>query len=129
MESELNQFLSNEQESNANENWNKLAKTTKQMKLMEYADAYASENNLDDETRMKLRVFLKASLEGKKFQRAKDVLYDKTAGKITEIPILVRETDSNRFTIRNLGQQTMHNLTPTTSANMLAKRTMKHKVV
>jgi len=127
METELNKFLSNEQESNANGNWNKLAKTTKLTKLYDYAYLYATENKLDDETCLKLRVFLKASLEGKKFQRAKDVNYDKNAGKIKEIPILVMDASTNRFTLRNLTGLAMNNLTPTNVVANSGKKTLKHK--
>ena len=46
--------------------------------------------------------FLKDSLDRKKLQRVKDVIYDKTSGEVKEIPGLFYNKSSNHFTLRNL---------------------------
>ena len=80
--SNLEKFLENEQNNNKNDPWCKLDKTIKTKKLTEYVNLYKVENNLDDEESELLISFFKDCLDRKKFQRVKDVIYDKSTGLI-----------------------------------------------
>ena len=86
--SNLEKFLENEKNNNINDPWCKLNKTVKIQKLTEYAKIYKLDNNLDNEESELLISFFKDCLDRKKFQRVKDVIYDKTTGLIKEIPAL-----------------------------------------
>ena len=76
----LDKYLENEKNSNANEPWSKLDKTAKIKKLALFAEGYKSDHTLSDEEFSKLTSFLKDCLDMKKLQRVKDVIYDKTNG-------------------------------------------------
>lgn len=97
----LDKYLENEKNNNANEPWSKLDKTVKFKKLNIYADKYKTENNLSNEEFGKLIFFFKDCLDRKKLQRVKDVVYDKTTGEIKEIPALHHNKQSNHYTLKN----------------------------
>jgi len=103
--SNLEKFLENEQINNKNEPWCKLDKTIKTQKLIEYVNLYKEENNLDDEESKLLISFFKDCLNRKKFQRVKDVIYDKTTGLIKEIPALSYIKATKHFTLKNIDKR------------------------
>ena len=61
-----------------------------------------------------LSVFLKDSLDKKKLSRVKDVIYDKEAGIIKEIPALVYTKSNKHFTLKNIDKRvsTLKSLAP-----------------
>ena len=97
----LDKFLENEKNSNANEPWSKLDKTAKIKKISVFSEKYKTENTLSDDEFEKLTSFLKDCLDRKKLQRVKDVIYDKTTGEIKDIPALHHNKQSNHFTLKN----------------------------
>ena len=97
----LDKFLENEKNSNANEPWSKLDKTAKIKKISVFAEKYKTENTLSDDEFEKLTGFLKDCLDRKKLQRVKDVIYDKLTGEIKDIPALHHNKQSNHFTLKN----------------------------
>jgi hypothetical protein len=103
--SNLEKFLENEQNNNKNEPWCKLDKTIKTQKLNEYVKIYKEENNLSDEESELLIAFFKDCLDRKKFQRVKDVIYDKTSGLIKEIPALSYTKATKHFTLKNIDKR------------------------
>ena len=103
--SNLEKFLENEQNNNKNEPWCKLDKTIKTKKLLEYVNLYKVENKLDDEESELLVIFFKDCLDRKRFQRVKDVVYDKTTGLIKEIPALSYTKATKHFTLKNIDKR------------------------
>jgi predicted mannosyl-3-phosphoglycerate phosphatase (HAD superfamily) len=103
--SNLEKFLENEQNNNKNEPWCKLDKTIKTNKLLEYVNLYKVENKLDDEESELLVTFFKDCLDRKRFQRVKDVVYDKTTGLIKEIPALSYTKATKHFTLKNIDKR------------------------
>ena len=101
----LEKFLEKEQNNNKNEPWCKLDKTIKTQKLIEYVKIYKEENNLDDEESNLLIAFFKDCLDRKKFQRVKDVIYDKATGLIKEIPALSYTKATKHFTLKNIDKR------------------------
>jgi hypothetical protein len=97
----LDKFLENEKNSNANEPWSKLDKTAKIKKLTNFAEKYKTDHNLSDNEYINLTTFLKDCLDRKKLQRVKDVIYDKTNGEVKDIPALHHNKQSNHFTLKN----------------------------
>jgi hypothetical protein len=97
----LDKFLENEKNSNANEPWSKLDKTVKTKKLTIFAENYKTQHNLSDDEYNKLTIFLKDCLDRKKLQRVKDVIYDKTNGEVKDVPALHHNKQSNHFTLKN----------------------------
>ena len=97
----LDKFLENEKNNNANEPWSKLDKTAKIKKLSVFAESYKTDHNLTEEEYAKLTNFLKDCLDRKKLQRVKDVTYDKANGEVKDIPALHHNKQSNHFTLKN----------------------------
>ena len=69
--------------------------------MFEYVQTYKVKNNLDEEEGKLLTCFLKDSLDRKRFQRVKDVDYDKTTGIIKDIPALAYTKNTKHFTLKN----------------------------
>ena len=103
--SNLDIFLENEKNNNINEPWSKLDKTLKIKKLLNYAENYKIEKNLNEEEYKQFSLFLKDCLDRKKLQRVKDVIYDKTIGVIKDIPGLYHNKNKNHFTIKNIDKR------------------------
>ena len=103
--SNLEKFLENEQNNNKNDPWCKLDKTIKTKKLIEYVTLYKEENKLDEEESELLVLFFKDCLDRKKFQRVKDVIYDKATGLIKEIPALSYTKATKHFTLKNIDKR------------------------
>ena len=124
----LDKFLENEKNSNANEPWSKLDKTGKLKKLLAYADSYKTENLLSVEEYNKMVAFFKDCLDKKKLQRVKDVVYDKDNGVIKEIPALHFNKPTTHFTLKNIDKRvsTTRSLAPKkkgTAKNVAAEET------
>jgi hypothetical protein len=124
----LEKFLEDEKNNNKAEPWCKLDKTEKIKKILDFVEKYKKENNLDDEEAKLLLAFLKDSVDRKKLQRVKDVIYDKATGMIKEIPSLVYTKSNKHFTFKNLDKRisTMKSLTPKKNINPV-RGTIKKK--
>jgi hypothetical protein len=115
----LELFLENEQKNNKNEPWCKLDKTTKIKKLASFIDVYKEESNLDEEETNLLAVFLRDCLDRKRFQRVKDVTYDKETGTVKSIPALAYSKQTKHFTLKNIDKRvsTTKSLAPKKTQN------------
>lgn len=108
----VDSFLETEKQKNKVDSWNKLDKTMKIQKLHVYAEKYAIEQG-KDVTQLK-RFFIDA-LEKGKFQKTKDVIYDKENQVIASIPALLYNTATNNYTLRIMDPKrvsTLKSLTP-----------------
>lgn len=101
----LDKFLENEMTNNKAEPWSKLDKTVKTKKLLAFAEAYRKENELGEDEEKLLVAFLKDCLDKKRIYRVKDVLYDKDAGLIKEIPALAFNKATKHFTLKNMDKR------------------------
>ena len=103
-----------EKATNLNEPWCKLNKTIKTKKLIDFVETYKQTAELDEEEQALLITFFKDSLERKKLQRVKDVVYDKVNGQIKEIPALTYIKASKHFTLKNMDKRvsTLKSLAP-----------------
>jgi hypothetical protein len=125
--SNLDKFLETEKNNNKSEPWSKLDKTIKTQKLLEYAEKYKVEHEIDDTEVELLIVFLKDCLNRKKLYRVKDVIYDKTSGLIKEIPALTYLKASKHFTLKNIDKRvnTLKSLPPP-KKNSIVKGSVKN---
>ena len=112
--SNLDKFLELEKTNNSNEPWCKLNKTIKTKKLIEFVTIYINENQMSDDEGKLLVVFLKESMDRKKLQRVKDVIYDKVTGIVKEIPALCYTKATKHFTLKNIDKRlsTLKSLAP-----------------
>jgi hypothetical protein len=73
-----------------------------------------------------LIAFLKESMDRKKLQRVKDVIYDKVTGVVKEIPALCYTKATKHFTLKNIDKRlsTLKSLAP-----KKANGTIKNKTI
>ena len=110
--SNIDSFLETEKQKNKVDSWNKLDKTMKIQKLHTYAEKYAVEQGKDV---VQLKRFFIDALEKGKFQKTKDVVYDKENQAIVSIPALLYNTATNNYTLRIMDPKrvsTLKSLTP-----------------
>ena len=70
------------------------------MKINSYIETLVIENNLSGEEISELKEYMLNCLDKKKLQHVKDVVYDKTTGSIKNIPCLVFNKTSRKFTLK-----------------------------
>jgi hypothetical protein len=111
---DIDSILENENIHHKSESWNKLHKTTKLQVLHSFAEKYGIHHSLSAKEIRSLKQFLKESLEKKKLQKAKDIVYNKVKQEITEIPGLAFNQHTNSFTLRidTKRVSTLSSLTP-----------------
>jgi hypothetical protein len=127
--SNLDIFLENEKNVNVNEPWCKLNKTIKTKKLQDYVEKYKKEHELNEEESDILMNFFKDCLDRKKLQRVKDVIYDKEAGTIKEIPSLCYIKTNKHFTLKNTDKRisTLRSLAPKKSGQGTIRKKVESK--
>ena len=84
----LDQLIINEEENNKILPWNKLDKSIKLKKTMEFITEFSSHNDMTDEKMNELKNLLREKIQRKQLQKTKDVIYDIDSGKIKHIPAL-----------------------------------------
>lgn len=112
--SNLDKFLEEEKINNSNEPWCKLNKTIKYKRLLEFVEINKKEKKYTEAECKLLNIFLKDSLDKKKLLRVKDVVYDKDACVIKEIPALAYIKATKHFTLKNIDKRvsTLKSLAP-----------------
>jgi hypothetical protein len=114
-------FLEEEKKINSKKPWNKLEKSTKLKKLIDFVTIYSKNNELSIVKSSALKDYLFVSLERKKLQRTKDIIYDTITGKIKSIPGLDYNKNSNKFTLKRVDRKT------NTLKNLQPKRKIKER--
>ena len=93
-------LLDKERKLNKKEPWSKLDKTVKIKKLDDYVSRVTDEHSLTPLEAQSLKDYLASSLDRKKLQRVKDVIYDKALESIKSIPSLYFNTTTRKFTLK-----------------------------
>ncbi len=114
-------FLRNEKESNKNKPWSKLSKSSKLKKINQYVITYSEEKKLNEEQTKELKIYLLKSLERKKLQRQKDVVYDIETNAIKSITSLIFNKTTNKFTLKRSDKRT-------STLKSLAPKKIKKKI-
>ncbi len=90
--------------------WNKLNKSLKLKRVMDFADEFSEKEHLDDSKKEQLKQMLKDKLDRKCLQRVKDVVYNNTLEKIETIPSLIHT--QNKYTLRSDSVSPLASLAP-----------------
>ena len=119
----IESFLEKEKTMNKKQHWSKLSKLTKKNKIMDYCAEYSKKNNLNENEILELKAFLLKSLDRKKLQRVKDVIYDIENQIIINIPTLTINKQTNKYTLKNLDKKvsTLKSLAPRKNKNRKKK--------
>lgn len=111
----VKKYLETEKKSNNNKkvSWSNLTKTEKLNKINEYSLKYSKNNKLSQKQQENLSNTLKNYFNHKKFQKVKDVKYNKNTGVIDSIPNLYYNKVSKKFSLkRNEKKSTLNSLGP-----------------
>ena len=119
----IESFLEKEKTMNKKQHWSKLSKLIKKNKIMDYCDEYSKKNDLNENEIIELKAFLLKSLDRKKLQRVKDVIYDLENQIIINIPTLTINKQTNKYTLKNLDKKvsTLKSLAPRKNKNRKKK--------
>ena len=119
--SSLERILDNETNNNKKETWSKLNKTTKIIKLNNYADKLGEQNEMSEADIQNFKKYLGRALERKRLISAKEVMYDNVEGEIVNIPCLI--FSNRKFTLKRLEKRvsTLKSLGSGRSKNKLEK--------
>lgn len=101
----ISQFLEKEKKINSKKPWTRLQKSSKMDKLKTFANDYSKQKELSKIQSKKLLEFLISSLEKKKLQRTKDIVYDSKTGLIKSIPGLSVNKSTNKFTLKRVDKK------------------------
>jgi len=98
----IDSFLESEKNTNISDQWCKLNKSIRLDKLTSFANDYSIKNSLSDDEKTSLVDFFKDCLDKKKLNKVKDVVYDKTTGCVTDIPLLFFNKQHKTFTLKKV---------------------------
>ena len=98
-------FLEQEKKINSKKPWSRLQKSSKIEKLKQFVDEYSKQKQFTKIESKKLNEFLILSLEKKKLQRTKDIIYDSKNGIIKSIPGLVVNKETKKFTLKRIDKK------------------------
>ena len=90
--------------------WNKLNKSLKLKRMMDFADELSEKEELDELKTAQLKLMLRARLDRKCLQRVKDVVYNVEEGKIESIPTLIYV--QSKYTLRSDSACPLSSLAP-----------------
>ena len=111
---DIDKLLETDKKLNKSKPWSKIGKSTKSKKIKLFIKSFSIENKLKPEQIIKLTSYLMTSLEKKKLQRTKDVIYNVSTGKITKIPGLIFNKVKNKFSLKRVDKKrsTLKGLAP-----------------
>jgi len=113
--SNIDSILEQEKQNNKLETWTKLDKTVKLQKLHAFAEKYGKEHHFPLKEVKALKLFFIDCLDKNKLKTTKDILYDKDAGIILQVPALTLNPTTKTFTLKNIDSKrvsTIKSLTP-----------------
>ena len=95
----VDRLLDEEMKTNKNVTWARLDKGEKIRKLNEYSENYCSDpNNFCTDSQL-LKQYLIIALDRNRLQKVREVKYNKDTGTIENIPCLIFNTTTKRFTL------------------------------
>ena len=111
---DIDKLLETDKKLNKSKPWSKIGKSIKSKKIKLFIKSFSIENELKPEQIIKLTSYLMISLEKKKLQRTKDVIYNVSTGKITKIPGLIYNKVKNKFSLKRVDKKrsTLKGLAP-----------------
>lgn len=97
---ELDKFLLEEQNANEKQSWNKLSKTERLKKLdLFITNWFVKEYSLQEDETHSLKALINKLLERKKLVKSSELFYNEETGLIEEIPALLFNRKTRRFTL------------------------------
>lgn len=123
---DIEAYLEKEKNHHKNLTWSRLDRSSKIKKLHEYADEYGSKQKLSDKEISDLKIYFTRSINRKKLLRVREVSYDKENECVTDVPQLIFNKTSRKFTLKRSSQRTS-TLSSLGPGNTRKKRSNKKK--
>lgn len=99
---DFNDLLTEHNTERPKDNWAKLDKTTKVVKINEFVDTiYAEQHKLESTEIIRAKEFILDLVQKKRLTKAKDITYNKTECKITAIPSISYNASAKSFSVNN----------------------------
>ena len=110
----LDDFLEKEKTMNKNITWSRLNRSSKFSKLSAYSIKYSLDNNLSTSQQKLLEKYLHRAIDRKNLLKTKDVDYDKLSEEIINIPSLIFNNNTKKFTLKRCEKRasTLNSLGP-----------------
>lgn len=96
----IEKMLDKEKGNRKNISWSRMSKISRIKKLNQYANSYKDKNNLSEKEYEALKKYLSNALDRKRLIKVKEVKYDKDEECILDIPNLVFNVSSKKFTLK-----------------------------
>lgn len=96
----VDNFLEKERITNKKLAWARLERTQKLNKIYEFIDRYSEKNNISNKEKGDLKLYLSNALDRKKLQKVSEIKYNKETSIVEDIPILVFNSISRKFTLK-----------------------------
>jgi hypothetical protein len=106
----LDQIVSMNESQTKHLSWNKLDKSLKLKRMMDFADEYSKNEKLDSSQTEQLKSMLRDKLDKKCLHRTRDVIYNAEEEKIMSIPSLIHS--NQRYTLRTDAISPLQSLAP-----------------
>ncbi len=106
----LEDIVEMDNKKNENQPWNKLNKSLKLKRLMDYVSVIKEKDSLDEEQTTQLKKMLQDKLDRKCLQRTKDVIYNSIEECIEDIPALI--CIQRKYTLRTDAVSPLQSLAP-----------------
>ena len=106
----LDQIVSMNESQTKHLSWNKLDKSLKLKRMMDFADDYSKNEKLDSLQTEQLKSMLRDKLDKKCLHRTRDVNYNAEEEKIMSIPSLIH--NNQRYTLRTDAISPLQSLAP-----------------
>lgn len=96
----IEKLLEQEMSLNKNISWSRLDRSIKMKKLQDYANTFSDNKGLSDKERLRLSKYLSSALERNRLHKVKEVNYNKETEVIEDIPCLIYNKDTRKFTLK-----------------------------
>ena len=98
-EVQLDNFLLSERQASEKQSWSKLSKTERLKKLNSFIRTNLVKlYELNEDEEQKLKIFLYSLVERKRIVKVNEIKYNEETGMIEDIPVIVFNSKSRRFT-------------------------------
>ena len=103
---DIDDFLQKEMSTNKNISWNKLDNSKKIKYFTSFVDDFSEKNSLSDKEKQEMMKFIKTNLQRRKFQKIKDVIYDKDKQIINSVPSMIFNSTTRKFSLKRSDKKT-----------------------
>lgn len=96
----IDSIFEKEKKIDKKESWSRLDRIHKIQKLNDYIENYSETNKLSIKEKIELQKYIIQCLDRKRLQNSREVKYNKETGKVEQLPYLLFNTTTRKFTLK-----------------------------